>query len=218
MLKGLIILFICLAVNLHGENKMIKLPKPSTKSDVSLEETLASRRSVRQYKATALDMAKISQLLWAGQGITNSRNFRTAPSAGATFPLDLYILIGISDTISPGLYRYYPEEQALALIREGDLRTDLAAVALNQPMVKKAPVTIIFSATYSKTTSRYGDRGVMYVHNEVGHAAQNIYLQCETLGLGTVAIGAFDDDKANRFMEFPQGKEVVYMMPVGYVK
>ena len=193
----------------------VKLPEPRHDSDVSIEETLLKRRSVRDYTGEPLTLQEVSQLLWAAQGTTNPRGFRTAPSAGATYPLETYIVVGDVGNLAEGVYRYKSAEHKLVKVLDGDWRGQLAGAALGQSWVKEGAVNIIFTAIYERTTRRYGDRGIRYVHMEVGHAAQNVYLQTVALGLGTVVIGAFRDDQVREILKLPQNEQPLYIMPVG---
>jgi len=191
------------------------LPQARLQSDVSLEETLVQRRSVREYTDEALTLEDVSQLLWAAQGITSERGGRTAPSAGALYPLEVYVVTGNVQNLAPGIYRYNPNEHELLKVRDGDVRGELAKAALDQTAVQESAMDIIISAVYERTTRKYGDRGVRYVHLEAGHAAQNICLQATALGLGTVTIGAFDDDWVKDLVGMPGNEALLYIIPVG---
>jgi len=193
----------------------VKLPEPRHDSAVSIEETLVKRRSVRDYTGEPLTLHEVSQLLWAAQGTTNPRGFRTAPSAGATYPLEMYVVVGDVENLAEGVYRYKSAEHKLVKVLDGDWRAQLAGAALGQSWVKEGAVNIVFTAIYERTTRRYGDRGIRYVHMEVGHAAQNIYLQAVALGLGTVVIGAFRDDQVGEILKLPQNEHPLYIIPVG---
>jgi len=193
----------------------VKLPEPRHDSGVSIEETLLKRRSVRDYTGEPLTLQEVSQLLWAAQGTTDPRGFRTAPSAGATYPLKAYLVVGDVENLAEGVYRYESAEHKLVKVLDGDWRAQLAGAALGQSPVKEGAVSIVFTAIYERTTPRYGDRGIRYVHIEVGHAAQNVYLQAVALGLGTVVIGAFRDDQVGEILKLPQNEQPLYIMPVG---
>lgn len=192
-----------------------KLPEPRHNSGISIEETLLKRRSVRDYTGEPLTLPEVSQLLWAAQGITDPRGLRTAPSAGATYPLETYVVVGDVENLAQGVYRYHLPKQELVKVLDGDLRTELAAAALGQSWVREGAINIVFTAIYERTTRRYGDRGIRYVHMEVGHAGQNVYLQAVALGLGTVVIGAFRDDQVKEILNLPQDEHPLYIMPVG---
>lgn len=194
----------------------IALPKPGYESATSVEEALLSRRSVREYGGRPLALDEVSQLLWAAQGITEKgRGFRTAPSAGALYPLEIYLAAGDVTGLASGVYKYLPHEHQLMLVKSGDVREELSDAALGQAPVKDGAAVLVFSAVYARTEVKYGERGVRYVHMEVGHAGQNVYLQAESLGLGTVMIGAFHDDEVKRVMQMEAAEEPLAIMPVG---
>ncbi len=194
----------------------VQLPSPDRKGEISLEETLRDRRSVRSYLDDPLELNQVSQLLWAAQGITlEAREFRTAPSAGATYPLEVYIAAGKVNGLQSGLYRYVPADHSLVMVGETDIRNDLAAAALGQNHVRRAPAVIIISADYDRTAQRYGDRAPRYVHMEAGHAGQNISLQAVARGLGTVMVGAFEDNKVKSVLDLPPNEDPLYIIPVG---
>jgi SagB-type dehydrogenase family enzyme len=186
------------------------LPEPKFTGDYSLEETIAKRRSVRAFQDTPLTELQIGQLLWAAQGITDPAGLRAAPSAGATYPLDIYA------ATSDGLFLYNPEDHCLVRIFEYDSRPHLYQAALQQSWVRDAPLVIIITADYSRTSQRYGqERTPQYVHLEAGHAAQNILLQAVALGLGAVPVGAFHDDQVIDVLSLPKPTTPLYLIPVG---
>ncbi|MGB2728809.1 MAG: SagB/ThcOx family dehydrogenase [Halobacteriota archaeon] len=199
-----------------GVGERIKLPEPSYTSNVSVEEALSKRRSIRAYSGESLTVEEVSQLLWAAQGITSPGGGRTAPSAGALYPLELYLVVGDVEGIDKGVYRYIPgEEHDLEKVKEGDVRAELADAALGQECVNDAAIDIVFTAVYERTTWKYGERGIRYVHIEAGHAAQNVYLQAVSLDLGTVVIGAFIDSEVKKIVNAGEQEEPLYIMPVG---
>lgn len=193
----------------------MKLPVPKLKSTVSLEEALQERRSVRNYSNASLNLEEVSQLLWAAQGMTSSWGGRTAPSAGATYPLQVYLVAGNVENLAPGVYKYNPQKHDLSKIREADARKELADAALNQRWVEQAPISIVIAAIYERTTTQYGDRGIRYVHLEAGHAAQNVCLQAVALGLGSVPVGAFDDERVITVIGISSIETPIYILPVG---
>ncbi len=193
----------------------VPLPEPQYDSDVSLEQTLLERRSVRDYTGEALTLDDVSQLLWAAQGITDPRGLRTAPSAGGTYPLETYLVVADVANLTPGVYRYDPVQHSLMKVLDGDIMAELATAALGQNFVKEGAANIVFTAVYERTTRTYGDRGIRYVHMEVGHAAQNVYLQAVALNLGTVVIGAFHDDQVKGILGLPEEEQPLYVMPIG---
>jgi SagB-type dehydrogenase family enzyme len=197
-----------------AQSNKVLLPSPKTVGKISLEETLTKRRSIRSYKKDSLTLEEVSQLLWAAQGITQNKwGGRTAPSAGATYPLEIYIIVNRVNGLESGLYHYFYREHVLKLIKAKNLSKELCAASLRQEMIEKAAINIIITAEYSRTTDRYGERGRRYVHMEVGHVGQNIYLQAQALGLGTVVVGAFNDEKVQSLLGIDE--EVLYIMPVG---
>lgn len=196
-----------------GEDVVV-LPKPSYSSAVSVEEALKNRRSIRKYKDEQLTLAEVSQLLWAAQGITAGWGGRTAPSAGALYPMEIYLVAGKVEGLEAGVYHYIPRKHVITRQIKGDVRQKLSDAALRQDVIREGPVVLIITAVYERTIKKYGQRGIRYVHMEVGHVGQNIYLQAETLGLGTVIIGAFDDQKVRDILGLDD-EEPLAIMPVG---
>ncbi len=195
--------------------EVIKLPEPQYDSKVSLEQSLLERRSVRDYTGQPLTLEEASQLLWAAQGITDPAGYRTAPSAGALYPLELYIVAGDVEGLAAGVYRYQPEGHQLVKTLDGDKRAALAQAALEQEWVEEGAAVFVFTAVYERTTGKYGQRGIRYVHMEVGHAAQNLCLQATALGLGAVTIGAFYDKEVGQLLNLPTEEQPLYVIPVG---
>ena len=189
----------------------IQLPKPGLKGEKSLEECIYERESVRNYKDKIIELEKISQILWATQGKKGEK--RTVPSAGATYPLEIYVTLK-----DKGFFHYDIKKHALELITEEDLSKKLAGASLNQYFIAEAYLNVIICAVFSRTTWRYGQRGVRYVFIEVGHCAQNVQLQAVALGLASVPIGAFEDDKVKKVLDLPKKMEPLYIIPIGYVK
>ncbi len=203
----------------HGEENMsaakskgekISLPPVPDRGDVSLEEALWKRRSVREFTDEQLDLEAISRLLWSAQGITGEKHgLRTAPSAGATYPLELLV------ATSGQLARYLPHEHSLVVMAGGDLISQLASASHGQACVKRAPAVFIFAADVSRTSGRYGARADRYVQIEVGCAGENLMLQAAALGLGSVAVGAYDDKEISKILSLPKEWDVFLMVPVG---
>jgi len=195
------------------------LPSPDTSGSVSVEEALQNRRSRRNFQAKALSKEQLSQILWSAYGITEpGRGLRTTPSAGATYPLEIYVIIGNVTDIEAGVYKYNPLNHEITRIKNGDIRSELSAAALRQTMVADAPITVVYAAVFSRIEERYGERGrERYVFMEIGHSAQNVYLQAEALGLGTCAIGAFSDDTVKQLLNLPADEVPLYLLPVGHI-
>ena len=171
----------------------------------------SNARRIRTDAGATLE--EVAQLLWAAQGITSEWGGRTAPSAGATYPLEIYVVAGEVEGLQPGIYRYLPDNHSATLVKEGDLRAALSSAALGQEWVRTAPACLVIAAVYGRTTRRYGERGRRYVHMEVGHVGQNVYLQAKGLGLGTVMVGAFDDEEVRELLGIEENPLAI--MPVG---
>jgi SagB-type dehydrogenase family enzyme len=193
----------------------IKLPKPVLVSKTSIEEALSKRRSIRAYSNQSLTLQQIGQLLWAAQGITSNHGFRTTPSAGALYPLEIYLVAGDINNVSPGIYRYEPIQHKLQKLKDGDVRIQLAKAAIGQDAVKLGTADIVITALFSRTTKKYGERGIRYALMEAGHAAQNIYLQTVSLNLATVSIGSFDDIQIKTILNISNEEEPLYILPIG---
>jgi len=199
-------------------NSQIHLPPPSQKGSLSLETAIARRRSVRDFTPESISQSQLSQILWVTQGISDTgEKLRTVPSAGATYPLEIFVVCGGNgvDGIADGIYQYNVDSHSLTLNYAGDVRAELARAALDQEFIYQAPVDIVICALYERTAMRYGGRGERYVHMEVGHAGQNIYLQATALGLATVAIGAFYDEQVSQVLRLDRPYKPLYIMPVG---
>jgi SagB-type dehydrogenase family enzyme len=200
---------------LSSTTHFIKLPE-ITVSSMPVEEALMERRSVRSFSDERLTPNHVSQLLWAAQGITHTRGFRTSPSAGALYPLELYLVAGKVQSIAPGSYKYAPVKNGLLRAAEGDLRGKICAASLHQSAVCDAPAVVVLTAVYERVTVKYGDRGQRYVHMEAGHAAQNLCLQAVALNLGSVVIGAFSDNDIKKALNLPPNEVPLYVIPVGF--
>ena len=217
--KGFVIigLFVCFLGSVLGK-EIIKLPKPSYKGNATLEEVIFKRKSTRSFKESPVTLHELSQLVWACagknvDGLTGPT--RVYPSAGGIYSVELYLVIGSVKGIEEGFYRYEFHDHSLSLIKAGDFRSNLSSACLNQSMVKHASVNFIFAADASKVSSRYPERGKkLYLPMDVGASCENLHLSAESLGLGTVMIGAFNDQAVKNMLGFK--KEDVYcIMPVG---
>ena len=200
------------------KTRSLALPEVKLSGDISVEEALANRRSVRDYRDAPLALTHVSQLLWAAQGITEPESGkRTAPSAGALYPLEVYLAARDVEGLAPGVYKYDPRQQSLLMVIDGDVLPSLSAAALGQQAVEEGAIAIIIAAVYERTAQKYGDRGARYVHMEVGAAVENVYLQAESLGLGTVIIGAFDDDEVQTVIGMEEDEMPLAIIPVGRI-
>lgn len=193
----------------------LKLSRLSLSSGRSIERALQLRRSVREYSRTSLTQDELAQLLWAAQGITAAEGLRTAPSAGALYPLEVDVAVGEVEGLPRAIYRYRPEHHALVLKREGDRRGELRAAALGQDCVGAAAAVIALIGVYERTTGKYGERGVRYVHMETGHVAQNVCLEAAALDLGTVVVGAFQDGLVKEVLALGDDEAPLALIPVG---
>ena len=196
---------------------VVKLPRPELEGKVSLEEAIARRRSVRRYRAEPLTLSQLSQVLWSAQGITAGGELRAAPSAGATYPLEIFAFVGKQaiDGLEAGIYHYEVDSHSVVCSQRGDLRRELARAALDQGFIVSAPVDIVICAIYTRTSYTYGRRGERYVHMEVGHVGENIHLQAVALGLATVEVGAFDDEEVRKVLDVEERIKPLYIMPLG---
>ena len=193
----------------------IALPEPSVDGTVPVEQALLRRRSVREFASEPLSLPAVSQLLWAAQGVTDPDGKRSAPSAGALYPLEVHLVAGAVSGLRPGVYRYDPGEHKLEIRAEGDARARVASAALDQDWVADAPAILVITAVYGRTARKYGERSARYVHIEAGHAAQNVYLQAVALGLGTTLVGAFRDPELAAAVELPSREKPLALLPVG---
>lgn len=195
------------------------LPKPSPDGKVSVEKAIQQRRTIRDFKETPLSIPHLAQLLWAAQGVTDPKGVRrSAPSGGARYPLDIYIIIGKKrvEGLGEGVYHYVPENHSISSMNKKDLRREIGSASLGQMWIAGASVMFVITAEYRRITGKYGDRGIRYAHIEAGHVGQNLFLQAEALGLGAGIVGAFNDTGVAKVMGIPREHEPLLIMPVGY--
>ena len=197
----------------------MKLPPPRTEGTVSVEQAINQRRTVRKFSSRPLDVNQLSQLLWATQGITGKNGFkRAAPSAGALYPSDLYVVVGQNSVaqMEAGVYHYEPKGHVLSLVAKSDLRVVVARAALSQMWIVRAPLSMVITAEFKRITVKYKRRGGIYAVIEAGHMGQNLFLQAEALGLKAGIVGAFHDKKLIEAIRIPPSHEPLLIMPVGY--
>ena len=195
------------------------LPKPSLDGKVSVEKAIQQRRTIRDFKETPLSIPHLAQLLWAAQGITDPKGVgRSAPSGGARYPLDIYLIVGKKgvEGLGEGVYHYAPENHSISSMNKKDLRREIGSASLGQMWMAGASVMFVITAEYRRITGRYGDRGIRYAQIEAGHVGQNLFLQAEALGLGAGIVGAFNDTEVVKVMGIPRQHEPLLIMPVGY--
>ncbi len=226
MKKTLLLSFIFIASNTFLQEleeyskKEILLPKPSYKGSISFEETIYKWKATRKFqKDKPLTLQLLSQLLWAASGTTVdgvTSATRVYPSAGAIYPLDIYVVCKNIKDLESGIYKYNCKNHSLILVKKGDFSSQLAYFAVGQMFIAEAPVSFIWVGDYSKV-SRYGDRGTKrYIFADLGHSAQNLTIQATALGLGTVQVGAFNNEKIKSLLEIKQHEDPLYIMPVGF--
>jgi SagB-type dehydrogenase family enzyme len=196
-------------------DEQVTLPKLRYESPTSVERSLQKRRSIRQFRNAPLALGDLGQLLWAAQGITDRAGFRTSPSAGALYPLEVYAVAGNVQGLPAGLYHYIARAHALRRIADWNKRQALSLAAYDQLSIAEAPAILALCAVYERVTGKYGERGLRYVHMEAGYAAQNVYLQALSLQLGTVVLGAFDDRDVKGVLNLNGRETPLYLMPVG---
>jgi SagB-type dehydrogenase family enzyme len=193
------------------DRTVFELPPPERGEGTPLAVVLSRRRSVREFDSRPLRLAELSQLLWAAQGVSSTEGGRTAPSAGATYPLEVHAVL------AEGVFRYEPEGHRLERLDGGDQRAGLAEAALDQRFVAAAPAVLVIAGVEARTAERYGDRAGRYVALEAGAAAENVLLQAEALGLAAVWVGAFDDERVASLVLLPDRALPYAMLPVGPV-
>jgi SagB-type dehydrogenase family enzyme len=197
------------------------LPSPSYKGSVSVEEALKARRTHRSFQSRSLTLKQFSQILWGAYGVTDRKYgsfLKTAPSAGALYPLDIYGVVGQGsvETLAPGVYHFRPENHAIELVKQGDLRAEVARQALQQMWMAKAPLMLVITGEYNRSSIKYGLRGATYTHIEAGHVGQNVFLQAEAIGLRAGIVGAFNNQQIIRAMGLSTSHDPILIMPVGY--
>jgi SagB-type dehydrogenase family enzyme len=201
-----------------AEKDIYRLPEAGLGADACLIPVLQQRRTNRAFASRPVSLADVAQLLWAAQGITSHEGYRTAPSAGALYPLELHLVSGRIDGLPAGSYRYDPVRHALRVETTDDLRQAVAGAALDQDWIAQAPAIVVVSAVDSRTTRKYGPRGIRYVHMEVGHAGQNLLLQAVALGLAGATVGAFDDERLQQLLKLPEEERPLLILPVGHAR
>jgi len=192
-----------------------ELPKPEVRGTISIEEALLKRRSVREYLPDPLTLPEIGQLLWSAYGITSGEGFRTAPSAGALFPLRVYLAAVRVDGLEPGLYRYAADSHSLDLMKEGGKGDEIVAGTFFQDYISGAAAILIIAADYRGPNEKYGEQGRKFTCMDLGHLGQNVHLQAVALNIGTVAVAAVRPGAIEKILELPEDEEVLYLMPLG---
>ncbi len=192
------------------------LPPVTAPPELSVARAIERRRSLRDYAGRPLTTAELSWLLHAATGVTGPGGLRTAPSAGAQYPIETYVVASRVEGIEPGLYHYAAADHVLERVRGGTFAGDLVIAGLGQEFLGQAPVVLVLSAIFGRLRWRYRERAYRYALLEAGHVGQNVYLAAEAAGLGACAVGAFFDDAVNRLLEVDGVEEAALMLlPVG---
>ena len=218
-------------MSIQNMSTPIQLPQPRLDGHCSLEATLAKRCSVRDFRNEPMSLATLSQLAWAAQGVTRKEDApqgwswgewqggkRTAPSAGAMYPLELYVVVGKVETLEPGIFKYRPLPHELVHVSSGDKRGLMATRGPGQKWIEQAPCLLVVAGVYSRLEPRFAERAARYVHFEVGHVVENICLQAVALGLGTTVVGSFYDDTVRKIVGMPEHEQPLAIVPVGKAK
>lgn len=192
------------------------LPPVTAPPELSVAGAIDRRRSLRDYAGRPLTTAELSWLLHAATGITGPGGLRAAPSAGAQYPIETYVVASRVEGIEPGIYHYAAADHALERVRGGTFGGDLVIAGLGQEFLGQAPVVLVLSAIFQRLRWRYRERAYRYALLEAGHIGQNVYLAAEAASLGACAVGAFFDDAVNRLLEVDGVEEAALMLvPVG---
>lgn len=196
------------------------MPPELTYNGLSVERAIANRRSLRDFSGATMSLAELSHILLYSGGITDKRHgLRAAPSAGATYPIEVYAIVNNVEGLTKGIYRYLISSHELELLREGDFRNEMSQAALGERMFRQANVVLALSAVFQRTQRRYRERAQRYICFEAGHIAQNTYLIATSMGLGTCAIGAFYDDEFNRLLSLDgKNESVLYLIAIGKIR
>ncbi len=197
----------------------MNLMPPVFDGNISLEKAIKQRRSIRSFINKPVSGQQLSQILWAAQGLTDVSGFkRAAPSGGALYPADIYAVVGGNcvENMTSGVYHYRPGNHSISMISEGDRRKDVAVASLRQMWMADAPVLFVVSAEYDRICNKYGQRGIRYALIEMGHIGQNIFLQCQTLGLAAGIVGAFNDREVSDVVGMEKGHEPLVILPAGW--
>jgi SagB-type dehydrogenase family enzyme len=204
----------------YGDAERVELPDPESRPAALFHNVIIGRKSVRKYWEKPLSTEQLSYLLWVCAGIRGEKKgyaFRLVPSAGALYPLEMYCLVNDVKTIKPGLYHYNVKGHWLEMLKQGNLGDELSDAALGQEMCREAPLLVIWTGIFRRSTWKYEERGYRYIYLDAGHSAQNLALAACSLGLGSCQIGAFFDDRVNDILDVDGEEEsVIYMSTVGW--
>lgn len=195
--------------------EVIELPHPAYVGEATLEECLKVRRSMKEFGAGAVTLDQVSQLLFAAQGITDPRGFRTAPSAKASYPLELTVIANRVEGLTPGAYLYDSFEHQLKRTRNGELNIELAADCHNQEWVLNAPVLVVVTTYVTMMLGMTAEQSLEVGLLEAGHATQNLLLQACALSMNTAVVGEFKADAIGRLLQLKQTQRLIYVICAG---
>jgi len=195
--------------------RTIALSSPCQDGAIALERCIRQRRSVRGFRDQALTEPALGQLLWAAQGVTLDDGRRAVPSAGALYPLELYISLGKAVSLPAGVYHYAPGRHELGAVMSGRRHEKLVEAARGQEWIATAPAVVCIAADFERTSAKYGQRGRGYVYIEAGLAAESLMLQAVALGLATTLVGAFDDEEVKRVLHLGVNETPLCLVAVG---
>jgi len=204
----------------YPDKPSIALPAPEQVVTSSVDQALRQRRSIRSYSDRPLSIEQLSYLLWASTGIQRrARNFefRTAPSAGALYPIETYVVVNNVENVPQGLYHYSIKQHTLEELQTGDISQAITTAAMGQRICSQAAAVFIWTAVFQRTKWRYRDRAYRYIYLDAGHIAQNLALSATSLGLGSCQIGALFDEEVNEIVGVDGIEEsTIYMTVAGW--
>jgi SagB-type dehydrogenase family enzyme len=205
---------LCVAGTNQDLHPRIVLPAPRTDGTLSLERAIAGRRSRREPGKGSITLADVGQVCWAAQGITDPPNRRAVPSAGALYPLEVYVVAGNVKSLEAAIYKYLAGEHSIEMVLKGDHRGALAEAALGQTSITHCSAAVVVAGVLERTKAKYGERAERYMNMEAGCVIQNVYLQAESLGLAAVAIGAFDDPAVKNMVKMTHDEQPLIILPL----
>ena len=206
----------------YPSSKNVQLPVQFQEGTIRFTEVLQRRKSIRAFSAQPLTMIDLAFLLWASTGIQRIEHgyeFRTAPSAGALYPIETYVAVNNVEDVEKGIYHYNIKNHSLEQIKTGDFGNKLAHAALNQKICADASVVFIWTAVFMRSKWKYAQRAYRYAYLDAGHIAQNLALAATSITCGSCQIGAFFDDEINSIVGIDGTEESsIYISGVGHLK
>ncbi|KYK36773.1 MAG: hypothetical protein AYK18_01875 [Theionarchaea archaeon DG-70] len=204
----------------YADTLKVELPPLDTATLLPFNEILKRRKSIRQFSGTPVSMTHLSYLLWASAGIQRKERgyeFRTAPSAGALYPVETYVVINNVESLEKGVYHYSVKHHFLEQLKRGDFSREITLAALGQRMCRECAVVFVWTAVFNRSKWKYKQRAYRYIYLDAGHIGQNLGLASVGLGLGCCHIGALFDDEVNAILDVDGSEEsALYMTVVGH--